>query len=37
MANVMSDLSGWIGQRHVRAMLAGERDRDPSGRPAVTG
>ena len=26
LANVISDLSGWTGQRIVRAMLAGERD-----------
>ena len=26
LANVVSDLSGWTGQRIVRAMLAGERD-----------
>jgi hypothetical protein len=36
LANVISDLSGWTGQRIVRAMLAGERDprrgaRAPSG------
>jgi transposase len=28
LANVISDLSGWTGQRIVRAMLAGERDPD---------
>jgi hypothetical protein len=26
LANVISDMSGWTGQRIVRAMLAGERD-----------
>jgi transposase len=26
LANVISDLSGWTGQRIVRAILAGERD-----------
>jgi transposase len=26
LANVISDLSGWTGQRIIRAMLAGERD-----------
>jgi transposase len=26
LANVISDLSGWSGQRIVRALLAGERD-----------
>ena len=26
LATVISDLSGWTGQRIVRAMLAGERD-----------
>ena len=28
LANVISDLSGWTGQRIVRAILAGERDPD---------
>jgi transposase len=28
LANVISDLSGWTGQRIVRAILAGERDAD---------
>ena len=28
VANVISDLSGWTGQRIVRAILAGERDPD---------
>ena len=28
LANVISDLSGWTGQRRVRAMRAGERDPD---------
>ena len=28
LANVISDLSGWTGQRIVRAILAGERDSD---------
>lgn len=28
LANVISDLSGWTGQRVVRAILAGERDPD---------
>lgn len=28
LANVISDLSGWTGQRIVRAMLAGERNPD---------
>src|SRR6266852_5635084 len=39
LANVISDLSGWTGQRIVRAILAGERDpkalaelRDPRVR-----
>src|SRR5262245_48057835 len=28
LANVISDLSGWTGQRIVRAILSGERDRE---------
>lgn len=31
LANVISDLSGWTGQRIVRAILAGERDLFPCG------
>ena len=35
LANVISDLSGWTGQRIVRAILAGERDPDTSPRSAI--
>src|ERR1700704_4437209 len=37
LANVISDLSGWTGQRIVRAMLAGERDPEQLPAPGPPG